>query len=64
MKTDILSNIPLSSYQYYATCELTDAIDNLETITSRLEDDSARVLFLDIVSDIYSALDKLENISL
>lgn len=59
-----MKDLPISSYVYYALCELSDASDNLDSIISHLDDESAKVLFADISKDIYRAISKLNSLSL
>lgn len=59
-----MKDISLSSYVYFVLCELSVASDNLDSLSSRLDDDSVKHLIDDISSDIENAINKLQNLSL
>lgn len=56
-----MKEIPLSSLTYFALCELSDASDNLQSLLSRLDSDSAKSLISDISSDVDNAINKLRK---
>ena len=59
-----MKDIPLRSYVYFALCELCDAYDNLDCLSSRLEDDSVKSLIDNISNDVDNVISKLQKISL